>query len=463
MKAKQIALAGAGFFLLGFCSFLIGRQVRLSQLTTSSDLFASAISPVSVTPPDYRRLPIEGIFLLPLTEFYEALRAAPAAARDEWWRQIQGMPRGPQRTAALKGFFKLLTQLDSDAAMNLISSLKDRELQTSALDAVVQAAPISVFPKLAEQVLKLPKNVWRPDMQDFLAQILGEWSEIDPAAVADLMTTHPSINFGAYEMDLLQEWSAIDPEATLRWLNQQEPSHWPGGIAMVLPGWYQKDRDAALHYIVTHRDDKFVQTRLREVLQQSYENSPEEAEAFVEALPDDQSKRMALAGGADIVGPGYQNDAADDPKYSAQAVANWMLQHPPRLWRGQLAEVLHDWSPEDQQGLVAWVENQPLQVRNEVAAEYPAPYPPKVQEALTPVLALSDPDLRERLIRAMVMNARVFSIEEILEKIRDSSLPTDQKQYVLQIMSHARRQQEARPSSAKVEKPLVIQSFRDDE
>src|SRR5206468_8279640 len=153
----------------------------------------------------------------------------------------------------------------------------------------------------------------------------------------------------------------------------------------------------------------------------------------------------------------------DDPKYSAEAVANWMLQHPPRLWHGQLAKVLDNWSPEDQQGLVTWIENQPLQVRTEIAAEYPAPYPPKVEEALTPVLALPDPDLRERLIRAMVMNSTIFPIDEILEKIRDSSLPDDQKEYVLRIMSHARKQQEAYSNSKKVEEPLVIQSFRADD
>src|SRR5437867_532208 len=286
MKSKHTALTATGLVVIGFCSFIIGRHVRSSQLSILTDLVTSAIPAVRTTPPDYRKLRIEQIFSSPLTEFYEALRAAPTAARDEWWRQIEGMPRGPRRTAALTGFFKLLAQLDSDAAMNLISSLKDRELQTSALEAVVKAAPVTVFPKLAEQVVKLPKDVWRPNMQDFLAQILGEWSEIDPGAVAHFMASHQSLNFGAYEMDFLQSWSAIDPEAALRWLNQQEPSRWPGGMEIVLPGWYQSNHEAALNYIITHRDDRFVQSGLSAILEQSYENSPEAAEAFIARLPD---------------------------------------------------------------------------------------------------------------------------------------------------------------------------------
>jgi hypothetical protein len=463
MNSKYVSLAAAGLLLVGLFWFGIGRYVRSSQLHSIVRVAAENVAAIPVTPPDYRQLRIENIFSLPSAEFYEALRAEPTAAREEWWRQIQAMPKGPHRTAALTGFFRLLAQVDSDAAMNLISSIRERELQIPALEAVVKAAPVSVFPKLAEQVIKLPKEVWRPDMQDFLAQIVGEWSEIDPAAVADFMASHQSVNFGAYEMDLLQRWSAIDPEAALRWLNQQERSRWPGGMAIVLPGWYQSNREAALNYIVTHRDDRFVQSGLSAILEQSYENSPEEAQALIERLSDDQSKRIALAGAADIVGRGYQNDAADDPKYSAQAVANWMLQHPPRLWRGHLAKVLDNWSPENHQGLVTWVENQPAQVRNEIAAEYPAPYPPKVQEALTPVLALSDPDLRERLIRAMVTNSTVFSIDQILEKVRDSSLPIDQKDYVVRIMSQARKEQEARSRSKDVGEPLVIQSFRADD
>src|SRR5688572_8246485 len=89
---------GASVITLSVVAFIVGQNVERVRL-------AHAVSPKpietqqpasTIGPPDYRQLAIEEMLAQPFSEFYEALRAAPAAARDTWAAQIDKMPSGPR-------------------------------------------------------------------------------------------------------------------------------------------------------------------------------------------------------------------------------------------------------------------------------------------------------------------------------------------------------------------------------
>ena len=93
--------------------------------------------------------------------------------------------------------------------------------------------------------------------------------------------------------------------------------------------------------------------------------------------------------------------------------------------------------------MLAWVEQQPLAIREAVAAEYTPQFEKKVTEALTPVLQVSDPLLRDQLLRAFFEHMDAVP-DDARAALTTAPISAEQKNHGLQIIEavEAERYQE---------------------
>jgi len=207
-----------GLSLLAIAAFLAGRHVEQQRVIPELTFQRPSASASAVEPradEKYRELYLSEILALPFADFYEALRSAPAAAREKWTAELEQMPRNARRFAAADAYYKLLVQFDPLAAAKAVSEIQDKETQTTALLTVVAAAPPSALPEMAKLAFSVPREVWPDYISGFPRDLLSQWSEIDPTAVVLFLETLPEELRSSYRFDVVRNWAATDPKAAL--------------------------------------------------------------------------------------------------------------------------------------------------------------------------------------------------------------------------------------------------------
>lgn len=438
MNAKSRVVLSIGLLVLALTSLFIGRRVEeeaLARKRATLDPQAKFPAP-TVTPvePTYRELAVAEILGLPFGEFYEALRSAPGEAREKWAAELEKMPAGPRRTAALAAFYKLLVQFDPIVAARTACEIKDKKVQELALDSISGAAPGFALRDIAELFLKLPPDP--SDYRKYLVNVVSEWAVIDPAAVAKFFDEHPNETGGGAHYDLIRNWAALDPEAAKKWID----SH---GFATdiagdFLAGWYLNDRKAAVTYALVHADELATSTGLESILSALYVDSKEDAKKFIEQLPNDELRNTAFRGLKVNFGTAEETG---EPELTPRAVADWMTQFPAAYWRGHLSEVLR-WDASPPQEVLSWIEQQPAEIQDAVAAEYTLRSADDAVKTVTAVSQFARPNLRDRLFAAMFHNSS-SSAQRMIEEIKKSSLPVEQKEHVLEIAAKVEKDDDA--------------------
>lgn len=434
MKSSWRIVFGAGFLLCAL-AFFLGRAVeqRALALTAGALNQEVAIPTPAIIPqsPTYRELTAADIIALPFAEFYEALRSAPDQARQKWRVDLEGMPSGPRRNAAVAGFYKLLVQFDPVTAANDACEIDDKDLRALALESVVGAVPGFALKDIATIFFKIaaePSNA-----QPYLERVISAWTPIDPAAVARFYDEHPEIREHFISGELITAWAAIDPKATTEWMASH--GYGPGLLGDYLMGLYLNDRPAAIEYAIEHADELTISAGLDRLLSALYLDSKEETKKFIERLPNDELRHNAFRGFESAVEFGTAEETGE-PERTPRAVADWMVQFPPTYWRGHLSEVLHFWNHVPPQEVFSWIEQQPPSIRSTVAAEYKIGVGDKVVDVVSALLQYGNTDLRDQLTFALFKNS-ASNTTQMKEAVVSSSLPAAQKQYVLDIAAKA--------------------------
>ena len=439
MESRRSAILAAGAILLGAMAFFSGRAVEERAIASQQSARAQKMSsPVATKPSDpstYRELAAIEILALPFSEFYEALRSAPSEARKKWADELQAMPAGPRRTAALAAFYKLLVQFDPLSAAESACEVKDKDARELALESVAGAAPGFALKDIATLFLKLPADA--SDYRKYLEEVISEWISIDPPAVAQFYDEHPEITEHGLNRELIRSWAAIDPGSAKAWLDANGRAG--GEITEFIMGWYLNDSRAATDYAIQHAEELAPTAGLGELLSALYLDSKEEAKKFIEQLPNDELRNnafrafeFAVKGTADETG---------EPDRTPRAVADWMTQFPSAYWRGHLSHVLSYWNAGPPQEVLSWIEQQPAEIQEAVAAEYEISAK-DVVKSVTAVFQVARPDLRDRLLAAMFQHS-LGSTWKMKDEIKESSLPAEQKQHVLAIAAKVEKDEEA--------------------
>ena len=437
MNARLRVVLPIGLLVLALASLLIGRRVEeaLAKKRATTDLQAKLPVP-TVTPfePTYRELAVAEILRLSFAEFYEALRSAPGEAREKWAAELEKMPAGPRRTAALAAFYKLLVQFDPIAAARTACEIKDKKVQELALDSVSGAAPGFALRDIAELFLKLPPDP--SDYRKYLVNVVSEWAVIDPPAVAKFFDEHPNETEGGAHY-VIRNWAALDPEAAKKWIDSHDFAADIAGD--FLAGWYLNDRNAAVTYALVHANELATNTGLENILSALYVDSKEDAKKFIEQLPNDELRNKAFRGLKVNFGTAEETG---EPELTPRAVADWMTQFPAACWREHLSDVLGCWSDVPPQEVFSWIAQQPAAIQSAVAAEYRKPTGKGTVETVSAVFQFARIDLRDQLLAAMFKNS-FADASLMMEEIRNSFLPTDQKQRVLEIAAKVDRDAQA--------------------
>ena len=397
MAARSKLFVGAMIFVLALGSFFAGRTVeenaRAARIHSSAAIPASSSPSPRPEPPSYRQIAVEEILALPFAEFYEALRSAPADARKKWTAELEKMPEGPRRTAAFSGFYKLLVQFDPAAAAKAIIEIKDKRAQRLALRVVIDAAPGFALPLLAD--LTINPLVTEKDETSQFWTVLAEWSQIDPALAARFVDAHPLGQDPTAYRDLILNWATLDPDAARSWMDKKGVSEVSELRRSFIEGWYENDRAAVVAYVLGHVHDPAMKDSIGDVLRGLYFDSKEEARKFIEKLPDDQKRHDAFHEAFTNLLLSDEKETGE-PRLSPRAVGDFLTEFPPAYWKDALTNVFK-WNKRPSVEILAWVERQPLTIREAVAAEYTAPFQLKAPEAIAPVLQMAEDRKSTRL------------------------------------------------------------------
>jgi hypothetical protein len=444
VRLKIVLVTGV---LLSALAFFAGRTVEERAVARKARSLnhpaALPTATVKVKMATYRELAAADIIALPFAEFYEALRSAPAEAREKWRADLERMPAGPRRNAAVAGFYKLLVQFDPVSAAKDVCKIDDKDLRSLALKSLVGAAPGFALKDVATILLNDPADA--PDYQN-LYEIMSQWNTVDPAAVAKFCDEHPDAADRGNKGDLVKAWAAIDPQAAHDWLTANR--YGIGILGDFVMGWYLNDHAAAIDFAVAHAEDLVPSAGLGTLFSALYLDSKEDAKKFIERLPNDELRQSAFRGCELAVQFGTAEETGE-PERMPRAIADWTVQFPPRYWREHLSEVLGYWDAP--QEVFSWIEQQPTEIQDAVAAEYRLVRTEDTVKTVTAVFQFARPDLQDRLLAAMFHNAG-GSAWQVAEEIKKSSLPTEQRQRVLEIASKVEKDEAAaREESARAE------------
>lgn len=457
MTAKFRVIAAIALSALALAAFFTGRVVEERALAEKmradarASTLAAAPSPSVAPVMSHQQLVVADIFALPFAEFYEALRSAPGAARDKWVAELAAMPDGPRRRAAVSGFYKLLVQFDPEAAAKAISAIQDEGSLRLALGAAVDAAPGFAVPLIAKLSLTLQDRL--TGKRDYVSDVLLEWSLIDPTAAMRFMADNKEA-FGEFSRgryfttaQVLSSWAAINPKAAKQWIDEQENVGWEYR-QFFIEGWYTNDRAAAVSYTLAHADDSEMSGAIGAVLQNLYLDSKEEAKKFIESLPENKRPEAFREAFRHLIL--LDEEATGGAAMTPQAVASWMIEYPPAYWQGAVGGLFGN-DERAAADLLSWIQQSPPGIREAAAGEYFAGFDKSPSEKIAPVLQVTDPVLRDRLLSALVTN-QSLDFDEATTAVSNAPLSVEQKRHFLEIVAAAKArsdQEDAAPDGTR--------------
>lgn len=445
MTAKIRLIFIAALAVIALAAFILGRrfeeQAVTARLRSGWRIQSVPEQSIRVQGPSYRELGVADILALPFSEFYEALRTAPADARKKWVAELNKMPDGPKRTAAFSGFYKLLIQFDPAVAVRALADIKDQSMQRVAVDAAAGAAPGFAFPELAALITKLPPY-YRGDSRDYLSELFLDWMSIDPPAVARFLEDHPeAAGKYAYYEDVVYNWAALDPKTARDSAEKYNLWETPKLLRAFILGWYESDPPAALSYVLAHANDPQMQEIesqefvAGEILQRLYSDTKEEAREFIARLPDEKTRKDVFRAAFRHV-LYYDEEEWGEPTLSPQIARDWMVQFPPDYWKDLLKPVFAASNTPTEEA-ISWIEQQAPEIRDAVAAEYQPPYERPLSETLPPIMRVADSRLRDQLVAAVFKNSAISS-QDLDDVLAAAAVSAEQKNHVLEILSQAR-------------------------
>jgi hypothetical protein len=235
--------------------------------------------------------------------------------------------------------------------------------------------------------------------------------------------------------NVVSEWAALDPSAAKAWMATKEPNINFDKEAAFVSGLYENDRAAAVSYALAHATEPDMIGQLSSVLSALYLDSKEDAKKFIEALPDEKTRHDAVHRAFDWMANSDPPGETGEPERTPRAIAGWLTEFPPPYWKGTLRRAFERWADGPPEEVFAWIQQQPPDIKDAVAAEYTIKPNEKPQpEAILPVIQIADPKLRDQLLMAMLRNTQ-RSFDEWKDSIAKTGASPAQKDHVLEILA----------------------------
>lgn len=383
---------------------------------------------------------------LPFVETYRILKSASPDTVRSYCNQLEQLPLGPSRTAALTAFFKTLIQANPVLSKDIIVGLKkdDRWLP---MFAIREAATPRGMETVADVMLSFDRIEISGCSYDLLRDSLDEWGKNDPLALKRFLETHRDKDVDGYFDKLVLNWAAYDPEAAQEWMAKEiekrpfiptRPteeggeevfdSDWRSAVESMSAAWIQgflaNDPDRATQYVVEHADNPAVEYALNWLAGDLFLASPDRARDLINRLPEKQQSK-SLRSIADKANGLVKSDASDNAT-SPRYVAEWMLKFPPEMYQEGIGSVLRSWEFSDPQELFAWMAELPTSTRDEMVRQYPSVSSETTQEDFDTVMQVPDPALRTQLLEHVARDAK-YAEKQLRRVLEKSKLPAEEK------------------------------------
>ena len=387
----------------------------------------------SPTAEDFDRVIIRNIGTVPFEEMFDLLRSAPPATRTQWIKQLEEMPKGPKRTAALSSFYKTFVQLDPHAAAKSISGLHRETQSADRCERDGWRGAAICHGRDGRDAGQTAPDIFGRGSPNYLGDVLYDWSAVDPSAAARFLEENPEVA-ARHAEQLLINWARLEPDAARAWLEQQPESvQTEDAFGSLIDGWAQRDETNALAFAIAHGGEEKFQRAINGLAHLLFLRSPEEARTFLLRLPNEARNLAIREIGANTT---YEEfDPSRSETRPAEDIARWIITLPKESWRAGLGTVLDNWESQNAAGFSAWLAQLPPDTRDEMVVTYCQSGVSKEPDRAIPLLLnMSDPTLRDQALRQYLADRLPSSRDKAMLVINKSALSEAQKKQVINLL-----------------------------
>jgi hypothetical protein len=387
---------------------------------------------------------VREIATVPFSELYDVLRSASREQLVAWARDLECMPRGPRQRAAVAAYYKSLIQVDHRAAIEALLHAENLNLRDVAINALLKAAPESIWANLAEMMEQLPYPGRGYSQEDLTLN----WSRVDPLAASQFIEKHP---FSTEQrlpgeqdnrlVSLLSNWGEIDPASARAWIEADPSRQTTGSFRAFVTSWAHVDRGAAIDYAVANAGRPTFASAINELSYDLVRVAKEDATRLVLLLPREQAI-AAVENTARITTTTDTHDFPADYQRPPDEVARWMVSLPVELWDHSIGAVAEEWLDRDATSARSWFDQLRPDLRDVAIAnschEAISSYHSE-DEVIKLGLTIGDRTLRDTALGELVRSFQITTpgAMSAAERINELSISEEQKAYVLGLITRS--------------------------
>jgi hypothetical protein len=330
------------------------------------------------------QFPMGNVASAPFGESWDVMQRASGEKRSGWARELEQMPPGTRRNAAVESFYKVWVEVDPIAAVRAVETIRDKRLQSLAFYATAGAAADSALPDIVELENRLDYRT-----NDFSpSSVFARWAAADPEAAARFLTAHPMVGSPRF-FDVAYSWATTDPTRLSEWVINLKlpPLHNPKYPRMhdrrrldaargLFLGWLDKDWRGAAAFAAAHASDPDVKEAIGELARVLFTKSHEHAREFIQSLPDENAQRAALLDlieymrGVIVMSEGGDEEEPKEPEIGCKDIAPWVVTFPATLWNDHVGDIFQCWDSIDPSGADTWLRTLSSDARSKAIADY---------------------------------------------------------------------------------------------
>jgi hypothetical protein len=327
-------------------------------------------------------------------EVFDLLSGANAELRQSWARQLESMPFGPKKRAAIRSFYKTLVQLDPVAATQLVVDCKDPVTREWGVRGVIAGAAPADMPDVARMLDRLGPEI----RSGYIYIAIWNWSLADPRATSEYIEHHLSETQPNQAYLLVHNWTTIDPESAKAWVDRvhlNEGQRWQA-LKGLAGGLLERDRKTTLDYLVAQAHDPDFGVAINTVAKDSFLHAPDEARDFVLRLSDPHVQDEAI----DQIAGLTDAEPMQEMRRSEETIAKWLISLPSEVWSKHIGNLEERWNYKDSDEFSGWVNQLPPQTRDVAVARFCAQVSSaSLEDAIVFGQTITDPTLREETLR----------------------------------------------------------------
>jgi hypothetical protein len=378
-------------------------------------------------------------------ESWGLMRSATSAQRKTWARELEQLPAGTRRNAAIESFYKVWVEAEPTEAVHAVETIRDKQLQSLAFYAMAGAAADSALPHIVELENRLDYRT-----NDFSpSSVFARWAAADPKTAARFLTAHPMAGSPRF-FDVAYSWATTDPTRVGEWVINLKlpPLHDPKYPRMydrrrldatrgLFLGWLDKDWRSAAAFAAAHPNDPDVNQAIGEFGRVLFTRSHEDAKEFIQSLPDENTQRAALVDLVEymrrviVLSEGGDEEEPKEPEIDCKDIAPWLVTLPPNLWIDHVGDIFQCWDEIDRSRAQAWLLALPSAARSKAIADYCVSAPIENAGRVLDLMTLvNDSNTQNELLQKFV-NHVSDDPSKARAKIAALPLTPDQKQMLM--------------------------------